>query len=88
LGAILFFSKAKFGEMSRRKKDSAIANVDGESVLTYYYNPDETVRLADYYFSFKSVHPIAFFVPPSYLESFFKSKPRLISALDPASNRQ
>jgi ubiquinone/menaquinone biosynthesis C-methylase UbiE len=77
-----FFSKAKFGEMSRRKKDSAIANVDGESVLTYYYNPEETVRLADYYFSFKSVHPIAFFIPPSYLESFFKSKPRLISALD------
>lgn len=77
-----FFSKAKFREMSRRKKDSAIANVDGESVITYYYNPNEMVRLADYYFKLGSVHPIAFFVPPSYLEPFFKDKTRLLSALD------
>jgi ubiquinone/menaquinone biosynthesis C-methylase UbiE len=77
-----FFAKAKFNQISRRRKGSLIANVDGENVITYYYNPSETAALADYYFRLDSVHPIGFFVPPSYLEPFFKDKPKLVSLLD------
>jgi len=77
-----FLSKAKFSQVARRKKGSLIANVDGENVITYYYNPKETAKLADYYFSFESANPIGFFVPPSYLEPFFKNKPRLMALLD------
>jgi hypothetical protein len=79
---LYFFAKANFKNISRRKKGSLIANVDGENVLTYYYNPKETAELADYYFHFKKVRPIGFFVPPSYLEPFFKNKKRLVSILD------
>jgi hypothetical protein len=52
LGAIFtFFSKAKFGEMSRRKKKiRRLPRRRRKVSLTYYYNPEETVRLADYYF--------------------------------------
>jgi ubiquinone/menaquinone biosynthesis C-methylase UbiE len=77
-----FLVKANFKNITRRKKGSLIANVDGESIITYYYNPKEAATLADYYYHFRNVHPIGFFVPPSYLEPFFKNKKRLVSALD------
>ena len=77
-----FLIKGNFKSVFRRKKDSVIANVDAEKVITYYYNPKETLTLADYYFEFKQQNSIGFFVPPSYLEPFFKNKPRLISLLN------
>jgi ubiquinone/menaquinone biosynthesis C-methylase UbiE len=77
-----FLIKGNFKSVFRRKKDSVIANVDGEKVITYYYNPKETLTLADYYFDLKQQNPIGFFIPPSYLEPFFKNKPRLISLLN------
>ena len=77
-----FLAKARFKSISRRKKGSLIVNVDGESVITYYYNPKEAIGFADYYFRFKTVHPIGLFLPPSYLESFFKDKPRLVAFLN------
>ena len=76
-----FLSKGNFKDIFRRKKRNLIANVDGESVPTYYYNPEETSQLANSSFNFKNKFPIGFFVPPSYLEPFFKNKPRLISIL-------
>ena len=75
---VYFLMKGKFNSAFRRKKKSAIANVDGEKVITYYYNPKETITLADHYFKFKQQNPIGFFIPPSYLEPFFKNKPNLI----------
>lgn len=77
-----FLAKAKFGKIYRRKKSRLLANVEGESVITYYYNPKETVQLADYYYRFNSVHPIGFFIPPSYLEPFFHNKKKLVGLLD------
>jgi ubiquinone/menaquinone biosynthesis C-methylase UbiE len=77
-----FLLKGKLKTVFRRKNESVIANVDGEKVLTYYYNPKETLTLAAYYFDFKQQNPIGFFVPPSYMEPFFKTKPRLIAMLN------
>ena len=87
-----FLTKGKFKSVFRRKKGNLIANVDGENVITFYYNPKETVNLAAYYFHFKQAFPIGFFIPPSYLESFFKTRKRLVSLLSTmeskAKNRQ
>lgn len=77
-----FLLKGKLKSAFRRKNGSVIANVDGEKVLTYYYNPKETLTLADYYFDLKQQNPIGFFVPPSYMEPFFKTKPQLIAMLN------
>lgn len=84
---LYFVSKAKFSRVSRRKKGSLMANVDGENVMTYYYNPNEIKQLADYYFRLQSVHPIGFFVPPSYLEAFLKNRPKLTTLLDRLESR-
>jgi ubiquinone/menaquinone biosynthesis C-methylase UbiE len=77
-----FLLKLDFKNAFRRKKEVAIANVDGEKVTTYYYNPKDIVNLANGFFEIKQYKPIGFFVPPSYLEPFFKNKPKLISFLN------
>ncbi len=77
-----FLLKLDFKNAFRRKKEVVIANVDGEKVATYYYNPKDIVNLANGFFEIKQYKPIGFFVPPSYLETFFKSKPKLTSLLN------
>jgi hypothetical protein len=69
-----FLAKAQFKNISRRKKESVLAHVDGENITTYYYNPKDIVNLAKANFETLSVKPIGFFVPPSYLDGFFKNK--------------
>jgi ubiquinone/menaquinone biosynthesis C-methylase UbiE len=76
-----FLFKLDFKNAFRRKKKYAIANVNGEKVTTYYYNPKDIVNLANTNFVVKQINPIGFFVPPSYLEPFFKNKPKMISDL-------
>lgn len=77
-----FLVKGKFRSAFRRKKKAVTANVNGEKILTHYYNPKEILTLAEYYFNFKQQNPIGFFVPPSYLEPFFKNKTRWIAGLN------
>ena len=77
-----FLTKVNFKAMFRRKKQSIIANVEGKKVKTYYHNPKELINLASTNFEVKQLKPIGFFIPPSYLEPFFKNKPKLISALN------
>ena len=77
-----FLAKAQFSKISRRKKESVIANVDGENVTTYYYNPKDIVNLANANFEIVAVKPIGFFVPPSYLDGFFKNKKRFLRFLN------
>jgi hypothetical protein len=77
-----FLAKARFSSAFRRKKEFVIANVDGEKVTTFYYNPKDIVNLANANFEIKTINPIGFFIPPSYLESFFRNKAKLISFLN------
>ena len=82
-----FLTKGQFNSIFRRKRESVLANIDDEKVITYYYNPKETLTLADHYFDLIQQNPIGFFVPPSYMEPFFKTKPRLISMLNALENK-
>lgn len=77
-----FLAKAQFKNISRRKKESVIAYVDGENILTYYYNPKDIVNLAKANFETIAVKPIGFFVPPSYLDRFFKNKKGILKFLN------
>jgi ubiquinone/menaquinone biosynthesis C-methylase UbiE len=79
---LYFMLKGKFKSAFRRKKAKAIANVDGENVLTYYYNPKDVVSLSNTNFELIETKPIGFFIPPSYLEPFFKNKKKLLNSLN------
>lgn len=81
-----FLAKAEFSKVFRRKKELAIANVDGEKVPTFYYNPKDIVNLAKHDFELIDYKPIGFFVPPSYLEPFFKNKKGLLHFLNRLEN--
>ncbi|MBN8643313.1 MAG: methyltransferase domain-containing protein [Flavobacteriales bacterium] len=84
---LYFIIKGKFSEAFRRKKEYATANVDGEKVTTYYYNPSDIERLASTGYTIATKFPVGFFIPPSYLEPFFSSKPRLIDFLNRLEKR-
>ncbi|OYU82274.1 MAG: methylase [Flavobacterium sp. BFFFF1] len=76
-----FFAKGQWSEIQRRKKEFAIADVNGEKIVTFYHNPNEIVRLAKPAFKLNRVYPIGFFVPPSYLEPVFMKHPNILASL-------
>lgn len=82
-----FVLKLDFKAAFRRKKEVAFANVDGEKVATYYYNPKDIVTLSEINFEFLEVKPIGFFIPPSYLEPFFKNKKPVLNGLTFLENK-
>ena len=82
---VYFILKGKFKTAFRRTKKVAFANVDGISVPTYYYNPKDIVNLSKSSFDCLAIKPVGFFIPPSYLEPFFKNKKgvlRLLNSLE------
>ena len=78
---LYFLLKLDFKAAFRRKKEVVFANVNGEKVATYYYNPKDIVTLSETNFEFLEVKPIGFFIPPSYLEPFFKNKKTVLNGL-------
>ncbi len=62
----------------RNTNKSILANVDGVSVPTWYYNPKDIVFLTKSLYQLNSIKPIGISIPPSYLEnSFLAKKPTL-----------
>lgn len=78
---LYFLAKGKWSEAFRRRNEHVLANVDGEKVPTYYYNPKEIVHLTEETWECKEYQPIGFFIPPSYLEPFFKNKKGFLKLL-------
>jgi 2-polyprenyl-3-methyl-5-hydroxy-6-metoxy-1,4-benzoquinol methylase len=65
-------------EANRRKNGYAEANVDGEVVPTWYYDPEEICQFFGPDFEVKNHIPIGFMLPPSYLYPAFQKIPWLI----------
>jgi ubiquinone/menaquinone biosynthesis C-methylase UbiE len=64
----------------RRWTNNALpVNVKGTSIPTWYYNPSFFRKLDG--FEVERVQTVGFFLPPSYLESFFAKRPKLLNAL-------
>ena len=79
---IYFLAKAQPKKAFRRlTKKAVIANVEGVGVKTWYYNPNDVHRMAISNFIIKKYLPVGIVVPPSYLETFFRTKKRLLSIL-------
>ncbi|MGV3698188.1 class I SAM-dependent methyltransferase [Flavobacterium sp.] len=84
---VYFLAKAQFSNVLRRKKEMVLANVDGEKVPTYYFNPKDIVNLARPDFELIDHKPIGFFVPPSYLQGFFTNKVPALNLLNVLEDR-
>jgi ubiquinone/menaquinone biosynthesis C-methylase UbiE len=79
---IYFFGKGNFKKINRRNSKKAIpANVDGVDVKTWYFNPKEITEISNG-FTINKIKPIGLFVPPSYLQSSFLGKKRMVSFLN------
>ncbi len=79
---LYFAMKGKPAEIFRRKKRVLNANVDGNNVQTYYYDPDEIKSLMPKSLRFDLQRPVGFFIPPSYLEPLLRKNRMLASFID------
>lgn len=79
----LYFSlKFQFKKAFRRNTKEAIyAHVEGVQVPTWYYNPKDIYAFAKAYTKPTHIKPIGIAIPPSYLEPYFKNKPRFMKLL-------
>lgn len=79
---IYFTFKVEFKKINRRNSNNSIAaNVDGINVKTWYFNPNEIVKIAEGY-TVQKIKPIGLFVPPSYLQSSFLGNKTVVSFLN------
>jgi SAM-dependent methyltransferase len=84
---IYFLTKGRFRAAFRRFSRKAVsAQLDDSTTIdTWYYNPNElttillSIQLLQYTIS---VHPVGFYLPPSYLNPFFEKRPRLLNFLN------
>ncbi|MBQ4821768.1 class I SAM-dependent methyltransferase [Aquimarina sp. MMG016] len=79
LETVYFVLKGSFKKALRRNTKTYVeADVDGVVVPTWYYNPKDIANLSKIGYEVIQKSPIGVFIPPSYLETFFKNKPLLL----------
>ncbi len=79
---LYFLTKGNPKKAYRRNTNNVVqANVDGNHVNTWYYNPDAIIKMANNFFTIDRISPIGLCIPPSYLEDFFKKKLRFLKIL-------
>jgi SAM-dependent methyltransferase len=66
----------------RSKKGPQIANVQDGTVEVWYYKARELVQLFSPEFKLFMIYPVAFFLPPSYLNGFFSRHRWLLRCLN------
>ena len=78
-----FLFKGKFRNIFRRKLNRSLkVNVDGVNVETFYHAPNDVKDLLGKDYNVVLKKPVALFIPPSYLEGFFKNKKFLLKLLE------
>ena len=74
--------KRRFKKRTRRNTSEVVkVIVDGETISTWYYSPEEIIRMAETAFETITIRPIGLFVPPSYLAPAFEKRKRLFNTL-------
>lgn len=80
--SFFFMLKGQFKKGFRRNTNEAlIVNVDGEEVETFYHSPNDVKNILSPKYQVILKKPVALFLPPSYLESFFKNKKFIFNTL-------
>jgi ubiquinone/menaquinone biosynthesis C-methylase UbiE len=79
----LFFFKQKDKRIYRRNTDGGLATTINNSTFnTYYYSPWQIESFFSDVFLVKKSRPIGFFIPPSYLNSYFIKRKRVLFFLN------
>jgi cyclopropane fatty-acyl-phospholipid synthase-like methyltransferase len=79
----LWYKLQKDERLNRRNTKDAVPTKINESTFnTYYYSPAELIELLQENYSLVKVRPVGLFIPPSYLESLFKSKLWILNLLN------
>lgn len=75
--------KFQWRKIGRRNTIKGLAvNVEGIEVQTFYYAPSDLIGLMKQEYKIVLKKPVAFFLPPSYLEPFFKKFPFILRILN------
>jgi ubiquinone/menaquinone biosynthesis C-methylase UbiE len=77
-----FLLKGRKSDINRRKsKPPVFADLLGSSIPVYYYSPKQIGRLFKAQFRIVKTRPVGVFLPPSYLDPFFRRRPFLFRLL-------
>lgn len=80
--SVYFITKLEFNKSFRRLRTGyTIAKVGGSDVKTYYYSPSMIKKNFSKNFNVRNIIPIGFFIPPSYLNSYFTKKLKTLNFL-------
>ncbi len=83
-----FLLKLDWKKAFRRNTSEAVmVNVEGKDVGTWYYSPAEVKNMLNGHFEVELIRPVAAFLPPSYLEPFFKRRIGLLKFLNRLEKR-
>jgi ubiquinone/menaquinone biosynthesis C-methylase UbiE len=78
-----FIIKLQFSKAFRRwTSKEVMADLDGAKLKIWYHQPIQVKKASSSHFKTINVLPIGLALPPSYLESFFVRKPRLLNFLN------
>ena len=81
--SLYFIVKLDFKKVFRRNtKHSLAVNVEGTPVDTFYYSPRTIKKMLKENYTIKLAQPIAIFLPPSYMEPFFKNHKKTLHFLN------
>jgi ubiquinone/menaquinone biosynthesis C-methylase UbiE len=83
--SVYFLSKFKFKEILRRKMIQQV-RINDAVVKTYYYSPKMFYRYFKNEFILNKVFGIGLTIPPSYLNSFFTKKVKILKFLNGTEN--
>jgi len=79
---LYFLFKLKFSQMNRRSfKETINAKLKYDSVETTFYSINQLKKSLPNDLKIVSNYPIGFFIPPSYLESFFMRRNLILNLL-------
>ena len=79
--SVYFLMKFKLKKAFRRNKVQSV-NIAGSLINTYYYNPKKFFNFFSNTFILNKIIAVGFFIPPSYLNSYFKRKAKTLKLLN------
>lgn len=84
---LYFLLKFNYSNAFRRKgQDGVSTHLNDRRFNIWYYSPKEIKRFFESQFEVRSQGPVGLFVPPSYLDTFFKNKNILLKLLGSLDN--
>ncbi|WP_027419832.1 methyltransferase domain-containing protein [Crocinitomix catalasitica] len=81
--SLYLLTKFRFKSLFRRNtKKGVLVDVEGTAVKTFYHSPREVKKMLATEYSILEIKPVAFFLPPSYLEPFFQKRRKTLKFLN------